>query len=99
MRWKQYTVHKPAQRVIYCPQNCETDLDHIEFAGSCYGPLLTGCVFHTRKEITKQIVAWWYKLRRQYTDDNGLVSALGLLVNKNQDHFFLRNVMREMGRP
>jgi hypothetical protein len=102
LRDKCYLNDKPKERVVYCPKDCEPGgKDHLQ-EGTCYGPILTGCIFWTakpQKKKTGRILKEWYaKRHRMGPIPDGLRKAFDDVKTKNWDSVYWHESQMEIGR-
>jgi len=98
MRHKRHDSDKAGNRLVFCPWDCEKEYDDAYADGACYGPLLSGCIFWSKKSKTLELAKTWYDGRREDKSDRALVKAFQKMKDRHWDQVYYKDIQQEMGR-
>lgn len=102
MREKRWGNDDPGQRNIFCGWDCDDEYKSQYEDGACSGPVLTVCIYDSRKPQTQRLVKSWYAKRKDPdipTDDDGPTKGFDAMKNKNWETVFYRDASEDIGRP
>lgn len=100
MRYMRFRNDKPWERYLFCPEDCERGTTVVDQSKSCYGPLLSGCVFMAKKPALDLALAWYDTREKWGKHPVGLLKGIRE-VYKNHVYFpslIYRDIQDEIGR-
>merc|ERR1719387_99636 len=96
VRWKN---DKPGERALWCPLDCEEGTVDEMTEGTCYGPLIGGCIFRKRPKTTSKILRILHARREDDKKHQRPVwKALQMTRSRNWDHVLFSNAGDDVGR-
>jgi hypothetical protein len=95
MRYKRYKNDEPDKRLVFCPWDCEKEYDSPYSDGSCYGPVLSGCVWWSKKPRAVKLARSWYVKRSLGLS---VLKTFEKMKGRNWDEVFYKDVQKEIGR-
>lgn len=101
LRKQRYKNDAQKERLIWCPEDCESDYEDSMQEGACYGPHVSGCIFWAAKpKKLLPILKTWYQKRKTYdTEPRGLkMGFVKARESSNYDLLLWTDVGKEMGR-
>jgi len=103
LRKQRYNNDNQKERMVWCPEDCDEGAgDNALSEGTCYGPLVSGCIFWNKPKKLLPILATWYKFRAKLESEGerGLKMALSKTrESSNYDAMFWSDVSDQIGRP